>query len=133
MIKKILVAISFLAVMGGYTGYYLWNKPHKKVENMEAINITSETLCKEYNENEKAADGMYLSKAIEISGTVDQIDKNLDGGTMIIFQSADRLSSIQCSMREKSISVSKGQRVIIKGLCSGNGITGISLTDCVLK
>src|SRR5271156_5344975 len=104
MIKKILIIISFLALMGGYTGYYLWNKPHKKVENMEAINITSETLSKEYNENEKVADAMYLNKAIEISGTVNQIDKNLDGGTMIIFESLDSLSSIQCSMREKSIS-----------------------------
>ena len=122
-----------MAVMGGYAGYYLWNKPHKKVENMEAINITTETLSREYNENEKVADAMYLNKAIEISGTVNQIDKNLDGGTMIIFESTDSLSSIQCSMREKSIAVSKGQKVVIRGLCSGSGITGISLTDCVLK
>jgi len=133
MIKKILIAILFLAVMGGYAIYYLWNKPHKRVENMDAININGETLSKEYNENEKVADSMYLNKAIEISGIVGQIDKNLDGGTMIILQSADSLTGIQCSMREKAISVNKGLKVVIRGLCSGNGITGVSLTDCVLK
>jgi hypothetical protein len=133
MIKKILVAILFLAVMGGYTVYYLWNKPHKQVENMEIINVSAELLSKEYGENEKVADSMYLDKAIEISGKVTQIDKNLDEGLMIIIQSADSTNSIQCSMREKGISVTKGQNVVIRGFCSGNGITGVSLTGCVLK
>ena len=100
---------------------------------MEAVNITGEILSKEYSENEKVADAMYLNKAIEVSGTVSQIDKNLDGGTMIILQSADSLTGIQCSMREKGISVNKGLTVVIRGICSGSGITGISLTDCVLK
>ena len=119
--------------MGGYTVYYLWNKPHKQVENVEVIPISAELLSKEYSENEKVADSMYLNKAIEISSKVTQIDKNLDGGLMIIIQSGDSTHSIQCSMREKSISVTKGQNVVVRGFCSGNGITGVALTDCVLK
>jgi hypothetical protein len=35
-------------------------------------------------------------------------------------------------MREKGVKVTTGQTVTIKGFCSGSGITGVSLTDCIL-
>lgn len=133
MLKKIMIAVVLLILIGVGTGFYMWNKPHKKVEDTKGISITAAALSKEYNADEKASDAKYLNKAIEVTGTVGEIDKNQDGGTMAILQTEDPAAGIQCTMRDKSVVITKGQVVTIKGFCSGNGITGVSLTDCVLK
>jgi hypothetical protein len=132
MIKKILIAIVLLIVAGVVTGYYMWHMPHQKVEDARGISITADALLKEYTANEKAADARYLNKAIEVAGTVSEIEKNQDGGLMVILQTADATAGIQCAMRDAGTVVTKGQKVTIKGFCSGSGIMGISLTDCVL-
>jgi hypothetical protein len=108
----------------------LWNKPHIKAEDVKGIKIDAFGLAKEYNVNEKAADAKYLNKVIEVSGTVTEVDSNQDGGIMVILQTADPTAGVQCSMRDKGLNISKGP-VTIKGFCSGNGITGVSLTGCI--
>jgi len=52
---------------------------------------------------------------------------------MIVLQTEDPGTGIQCSLRDKGVTVSKGRNITIKGFCSGNGITGVSLTGCVIK
>lgn len=133
MVRKIFIAVLILGTIGVCTGVYLWNKPHSKVEDAKGIAITAADLSKEYNANEKEADARYLNKAIEVSGTISEVDKNQDGGTMLILQTADPAAGVQCAMRDKGVTAAKGQNVVIKGFCSGNGITGVSLTDCVTK
>ncbi len=136
MFKKILIAILLLILIGAATGTYLWFKPHKKVEDAKGIAITAEALSKEYNTDEKAADNKYLNKAIEVSGTISEVNKNQDGGLMIVLKTADPMAGVQCALRGKDDAASHlaaGQQITIKGFCSGNGITGVSLTDCVIK
>ena len=133
MVRKILITIFILILIGVGTGFYLWNKPHQKVESAKSISITATNLAKEYSTNEKDADAKYLNKAIDVSGTISEVDKNQDGGVMIVLQTGDPTAGIQCSLREKGADPVKGQNIEIKGFCSGNGITGVSLTDCVIK
>ena len=132
MIKKILVVVLLLVAIGVCTGIYMWNKPHKKIEDASGIVIDAKVLAREYSADEKAADAKYLNKAIEVSGTLMELDKNQDGGVMVILQTDDPAAGVQCSMREKGLDLKKGH-ITIKGFCSGNGITGVSLTDCVVK
>lgn len=133
MIRKILIAVFLLALISVCTYVYVWNKPHKKAEDTKGISISAEALSKEYNTNEKDADKKYLNKAIEVSGAISETDKNQDGGVMLILQTGDPMTGVQCAMRDKGINAVKGQNIIIKGFCSGNGLTGVSLTDCVIK
>jgi len=133
VLKRMVVVLTGILLVGIATVVYLWNLPHKKVENVKGISITAAALTKEYNANEQQANAKYLNKAIEVSGVVSETDKNQDGGTMVILQTGDPMTGVQCAMRDKSIAITKGQAVVIKGFCSGNGITGVSLTDCVLK
>ena len=113
------------------TGIYLWNKPHIKVEDRKGIALTADQLCKDFNENEAAANTLYLNKAIQVSGRISEVATNLDGGSMIVIQTSDASSAVQCSMREKDIPLKKGEMITLKGFCSGNTITGVSLTGCV--
>jgi len=95
--------------------------------------IAADVLAKEYNTDEKAADTKYLNKAIEVSGTVIEVEHNQDGGAMVILQTGDPETSVQCTMRDKGASPAKGQKVVIKGFCSGSIMGSVLLTDCVIK
>ena len=123
----------FFAFTSACIGIYLWNKPHKKAEDAQSVSITANALAKEYGMNEKAADAKYLNKAIQISGIISEVDKNQDGGVMIVLQTEDAVAGIQCSLRDKGANPVKGQNILVVGFCSGSGITGVSLTDCVIK
>ena len=133
MIRKIVLAVFFLALIGVGTGIYLFYKKPETVDNKEGLVVTAAVLSEKYSANEKSADSLYLNKVIEVSGTVSETEQNQDGGTMVILQTNDPMTGIQCAMREKGVTATKGQTVTIKGFCSGNGITGVSLTDCILK
>ncbi len=133
MIKKIILAVVVMGVIGGAIGAFMWFKPHPKAEDQKGILFTSAALAKEYNANEKAADAKYLDKWIEVTGEVDGSEKNQDGGLMVILKTEDPTAGVQCAMREKNVTINKGQTVTLKGKCSGNGITGVSLTDCIIK
>ena len=151
MKKKLKLILSIFLVLGVIVFCIVWFIPQskpgqmimntvmffapsgKKAEDIKGIAITSGALAKEYGADEKAADTKYLNKAIEVTGTISEVDKNQDGGVMVVLQTEDPTAGVQCSMREKNSAVAKGQNITIKGFCSGNGITGVSLTDCIIK
>ena len=132
MVKKIIILAVVAILIGVGTGIYLWHMPAKKVENSIGIDISSVDLAKQYAADEKKADTKYLNKAIKVFGTISEIDKNQDGGLMIILQTDDPMAGVQCSLRDKGANPVKGQSIVIKGFCSGNGLTGVSLTDCIV-
>jgi len=131
--KKLLYILLVLVLIGVVTGLYMWNKPHTKVENAKGVAISADSLTSVFSANEAAANTQYLNKALVVSGVVAEVDKNQDGGIMVVLGTSDPMAAVQCTMREKGVVVNKGQKVTIKGFCSGNGITGVSITDCVLE
>jgi hypothetical protein len=137
VIKRIGFFVGALILVGVGFGAYMWFKPHPKVENAKAIQTTAINLSKEYAADEAAANAKYLSsdksKAIEVVGNVAEVTKNQDGGIMIVLDTGDPMAGVQCTMREKTATSAVGNQVTILGYCTGNGITGVTLTDCVLK
>lgn len=133
MFKKILLALLVLAVIGVGTAIYLWNKPLEKAEDLQGLKISATELAEAYAKDEHIADSLYLDRALEVSGKVIGSEKNLDGGLMVILESGDPTADVQCSMRDTGVVVSNGELVNVVGFCSGNNITGVSLTRCILK
>ncbi len=131
--RYILFAIlaAFLIAVG--IGYRLWTKPREKAEDVKGISVSAASLAQAFNVDEQKADSMYLNKAIVISGTVTETDMNQDGGIMILLDSGNPDLPIQCTMREKNVRADKGSTITIKGFCSGSSITGVLLTDCIIK
>jgi len=103
------------------------------VDDKKGIAITAAALSKEFAANEQSANTQYLNKVIEVTGAVSETEKNQDGGLMVVLDTGDPMAGVQCGMRDKGVEVAKGQTVTIKGFCSGSGITGITLTDCIIK
>lgn len=132
MVRKIILGFAIISVMVAGVGAYMWYKPHPKAENAKGIKIEASAIAKEYTTDEKSADVRYLNKAIEVTGVVAELQKNQDGGLMVILQTEDPAAGVQCTLRDRNTNPQKGQKITLKGFCSGNGIMGISLTDCIV-
>jgi tRNA_anti-like len=111
---------------------HLWNMKPKTVEEVQGISITAEALTKEYGADEKAANAKYLNKAIEVSGTISGVTKNQDKESVVTLESGDPMAEVQCTMRDSTVNLTKGQNVVIKGFCGGNNL-GVVLTRCIIK
>lgn len=151
MNKKVFKILIPLALIGAIIGGICWFAPqsavgkvivgfmmsfgpkHRDASEEKGIAIAAAVLAKEYSADEKAGDAKYLNKAIEVTGTVGETEKNQEGGLMVVFATDDPMAGVQCAMRDKNVSVNKGQTLTIKGFCSGNSLTGVTITDCVMK
>ena len=132
MVKKIILAVVVIAIIGVCTGVYMWNKKPPKAEDSKGIVTSAIGITKEYTADEKKADAAYLNKVLELSGTVAEVTKNQDGATVVNLETGDPMAAAQCTMREPNVQVTKGQNIVIKGFCKGNNM-GVVITDCILK
>lgn len=133
IMKRVLGVLAVIILVAIVAGVIMWNKPHRKVEDVKGIAVTAQQLSKEYSADEKAANAKYLNKAIVVTGTISEIDTNENGGLMVVLQTGDPIAGVQCTMRDKADKPVVNEQVTIKGFCSGNSITGVTLTDCVLE
>lgn len=131
--RKILLGVLGLFVIGAAVAVILWNKPHAKVEDQQSTAITAVALKQAYEKDEAAANKLYLNKVLEVSGTVSGLDKNQDGGSMLLLDTGDPSDEIQCTLRDKGAQAAKGAAVRVKGFCTGSNLLGITLTDCVIS
>ena len=131
--KKVLIIILLIVVAGAAVGLYMWNKPHKKVEDATGIPVTAVALCNAYSTDEAKANAQYLNKALTVTGEVSDVSKNQDGGVVVLLKSNDPVLVVQCTMRDKNAQVEKGKNITVAGFCSGNDITSVLLTDCIIK
>lgn len=128
----ILTLILAVIVAAGVTAYMMWNKPHEKVEDRKAIELTADALNNAFEQNEQSANAAYLNKVIDVSGTIAEVSKNQDGKTVILLQTSDPVSGVQCTMRENNVKAAVGQQVKIKGFCNGYTMV-VLLSDCIVS
>jgi hypothetical protein len=133
MNKRTLIIVLLAAVVAaGAVGYFMWNKPHKQVEDVTAIKVTAADLCKEFVDNEALAKQKYLNNVVEVTGVTSETSTNQDGYTLMTLQGEDDNASVQCTMREKGVTIEPGRTVTAKGFFSDNNMFGVNLTDCVI-
>ena len=129
---KVASVILLLAIaVGSIVAYTMWNKPQRKVENEKGIEVTSAQLVKEYQANEAEANKKYLDKAIQVTGTVSELNTNQEGFSTISLASGDALTSVFCTLKEKGGKIANGNIVTIKGICSGM-LSDVRLRDAVI-
>lgn len=133
MKKRSFIAFILFAISIGAASllfYTKWNKPHKSVENADAVQIYADDLFSAFSENEQQATQKYNGKVLEITGIVSSTASNQEGKTIVQLQTNDPLFGINCTM-EKNTGIKQGETVTIKGVCSGF-ITDVILIRCYL-
>lgn len=118
--KKILLAVIIaLVAIAGITGYMMWNKPHKNVQDADAVKITAVDLYNNFITDSVKANTLYADKVVLVSGEVTRVALNQQAQQVILVKTAVTGAFINCTMEEKTVAVKTGDNIAIKGICSG--------------
>jgi len=133
--KRILLLLLVLGVIGAAIGFAMWNKPHENMAKSEAeVTLNAASLYKKYNEDESAANALYLGKTIAVSGKVKEFSKS-DGSTppKILLETGDDFGVI-CELDALTTHVRTefvvGETITLKGKCDGLNLD-VQLSRCV--
>jgi hypothetical protein len=133
-IRRILIVILGLALIGAAIGYTLWNKPHENMESSKAeASVDATAFFKEYNADENAANAKYLGKTIAVTGKVKESAKSEGGPSKITLETGDEFAII-CELDALSqharTDFPVGETVTFKGKCDGLNLD-VQLSRCV--
>ncbi len=142
-IKLALAGVGFVLIICAFTGWYLYNKPHTGVSNIDAeVQITAVDLFNDFQRDSTTASMKYLDKVIEVTGNITDI-QNAGGSQIIFLSSNDAMGGVNCKLSSdkdnKNITAKKSTTVTIKGRCSGYlrdealGIGDVNLVDCIVR
>lgn len=132
--KKILLSLLVVGLIGAAYGYYLWNKPHEDMGAAKAdAALSAAQLLSEYTADETAANGKYLGHTIAVSGTVKETTD--EGGTVkVMLDAGDENFGVYCTLDSAFQHPRKifpvGESVTLKGKCDGINLD-VQLSRCV--
>ncbi|REJ81157.1 MAG: hypothetical protein DWQ44_11680 [Bacteroidetes bacterium] len=132
--NKILL-IGVLVFLGAAAfGIYLYNKPHKSVRNITPVAfIDSSDLISEFESDEESANGKYLGKVVQVSGTVISSSIDKEGNLNVMLEGPD-LAAVSCQFEKGFRPIqgqfSEGKRTSIKGFCTGI-LIDVVLVQCL--
>ena len=132
----ITAGIIVVLIICAAVGWYLYNKPHKGVADIETdIRITASNLYNDFQHDETLANKKYLNKVIEVTGNVSEV-QNVNESQIILLSSSGDMGGVSCQLSndesDKKITVKKSTTVTIKGKCSGY-LMDVNFVDCVLR
>lgn len=119
--KKVLLLLLLLGVIGAGFGYYMYNKPVASLEKKKPeVEVTAGMLLAAYQKDENAANETYLGKVVQVSGKVASIT-NEAGQIKIQLETPNPMSSIICELENgvETETLKPGDEVAIKGSCTG--------------
>ena len=132
---KITIGFFLIVIIGLIVSLYYYNKPHVNVEKSDAVySLTAENLIKEYQENEIHTNEKYTERVIQIEGDVHEIS-TLKGSSVVTLKDPNMESSIICHMQAEdnklALTLKKGQRISVKGVCTGY-LLDVIMVRCIL-
>jgi hypothetical protein len=109
----------------------------KKVQSQAPSYILSATqLYSEYESNEVSADSKYKGRVVVVSGTIQNIGKDIMDDAYIVIGGEGFLDGVQCTFtkdQESSVALlSKGQYVTVKGEVAGK-MGNVLVNKCTLQ
>lgn len=125
---KIILIIALVAVLGaiGY-GYYLYNKPAKKIseENPELV-VAATKLISDFSANAEKLTTEYVGKVVQVKGKVSMIENGNESKIVIID------NGIKCEFNNLETTLNKDQEITVKGLFTGydDMFNELSLAKC---
>jgi len=134
-IYKIGLAVGLIIIIvGAIGGYYLYNKQHKDLGKAKPdYVITAIDLLKEFEKDEIAASEKYVSKIIEVSGTIESFNTGKNNTLSIILKTDSDFSTVICTFLQAQDreEFKSGDEITVRGECSGF-LTDVLLNNCSL-
>lgn len=134
IMKKILIALLLVCTVGFATGYYLYNKPSKGIESVKAdVSIDAPTLFGSYENDENTSNQKFLGKILEVEGVVQSMNCLRDGNSSITLRTNNEMFGVICnldSLHAKDVVYKEGEKVKLKGVCTGM-LMDVILIKCI--
>ncbi len=133
-IASFAVIVAFLILAFGSTDT---DTDTQKVQSqVPSYTLSANQLYGEYNSNEVAADSKYKGKTVIVTGTIQNIGKDIMDDAYIVIGGGGFLDGVQCTFtkgEQSSVArLSKGQQVRVKGEVSGK-MGNVLVNKCSLK
>lgn len=126
IIKWVLIAGIILVVIGGSVALYMFNMPHRDVQNTKTdFTINASDIVAEYLSNADIANEKYLdedgeSRILEISGVVSKIEEDFEKNMVVLLKSENDKAGVSCTfLLAESEAVNRlniGDQVVVKGV-----------------
>lgn len=136
---KILIAILVLAIAGVVTVFlYIFRTGQPDMFRLKTdYRIEATELYGEFEADEQAATGKFAGKIVEVSGSVESVERNEWGNVTIAF--IDPFFGVTCtidslqalSQPEVVAAVKAGDLITVKGRCDGM-LTDVKVVKCVV-
>lgn len=118
-------AISYMIVFEKNEFDITNKKTERKIEAIE--------LFYKFENDENAANKLFLGKIIEITGIVSEIQNSQNNETLVIFKDDEEVFGVACTFKNaNSIKMLEvGNKITVKGICQGF-LTDVVVNNCVL-
>ena len=134
--RKYLLAALVVLLLAGWYAYREYNRRPadltslKPVDKMDALKLAAL-----YETDESKANTLYLGKAIDVSGTIADIQNQQDTMINILLGDSDAMHKVSCMMNMNYAAEFKnykpGDAVTIRGICTGY-LMDVELNRCVI-
>ncbi len=130
--KRLIFLLLAILLLAG-AAYYFYGEFNRELEGAGKADYTLNcaALFSEFETDEKAANGKYLDKVVEVSGTVQDVSKNKEGKVTVTMDGG-MMFGVTCEMfdNESINKYKKGQKIKLKGICTGY-LSDVVLVRCV--
>ena len=139
--KKIIWRIfGVTAVLAAIFGIYLYRefyRTHKDTLLLKPdFSMAAPDLVREFEKDETASNHKYWDKVLKVDGMVKNIVKDDNGFYSVVLGDTASLSSVRMSMDSihnlDAATLQKGQRVSLKGICTGFNPDELLGSDVIL-
>ncbi|WP_199181260.1 OB-fold protein [Chromobacterium alticapitis] len=111
--------------------------PQSELARPAAIKVSAVRLHQDYEANEAAADDIYKSEQLEVTGSVASIEKDPFDNTIVWLRTMDDFIHVQARMGESAAaqakSLRKGQKVVLSCLGGTRILGSPTIEDCALS
>ncbi|WP_205514418.1 OB-fold protein [Longitalea arenae] len=98
---------------------YFYNKP-RNLAAETGIPITATELYAQFTSDQLQANQAYLNKVLQVSGRVLNIKNSRYAGSTVVLYTGDPTCTVSCRFnKEHNLSVKPGDKITVKGICSG--------------
>lgn len=119
--RKVILFILMLGIIGAGVGYYMYNKPVASLEKKKPdVEVSASKLIEDYETDETAANTTYLGKVVQVSGKIADVTEE-EGKKKVQLETSNPISMIICELEDGTSAeqLKTGDEVIVKGLCTG--------------
>ncbi len=137
IIRYVVLPLLVILAAAAFYIYKEYNRTHKDTAKLKPdYSLPAARLVSEFETNEQASNKKYWDKVIRVEGDVKEVLKDDRGFISIALGDTSSLSSVRCSIDSQYTKdaghIRKGDKVAIKGICSGYNADELLGSDVIL-